>query len=252
MNLPRDYISYNQIRLYQNCPLKYYLTYVEGISMPINDKVFMGIVFHSAVEYYFKKKIESVEPKNQDVQDVFLGNFRAFQEDTEVVWQSSAEKVEKRGISFMKYFLKEMAEMMAPLMVEKELEVELPGLGVRLKGIIDLVEQDFTITDFKTATSKWSKSRVKGSRLQMMVYKYLFEQSFGQVSSKLKFKILYSKNAVGIRHQEIRVKPEDTDEEEMLKVIRHVAGNISSEVFYKNVSYMCGFCEFKDICRTYT
>jgi CRISPR/Cas system-associated exonuclease Cas4 (RecB family) len=252
MNLPRDYISYNQIRLYQNCPLKYYLTYVEGISMPINDKVFMGIVFHSAAEYYFKKKIESVEPEKQEVLDVFLKNFNAFQEDTEVVWQSSAEKVKKRGLSFTKYFLNEMAAAMAPLMVEKELEVEIPGLGIRLKGIIDLVEQDFTITDFKTATSKWSKSRARGARLQMVVYKYLFEQSFGEVSSKLKFKILYSKNAVGIQHQEIRVKAEDRDEEEMLKIVRHVAENISNKVFYKNVSYLCGFCEFKDICRNYT
>lgn len=251
MNLPKDYISYNQIRLYQICPLKYYLTYVEERSLPINDKVFVGMVFHSAVEYFFKKKIESTEPESREVLEIFHEKFTALQKDTEVLWQTPEGKVKDRGLSFTKYFLKEIAVLLHPLMVERELEVDIPGLELRLKGIIDLVEQDLSITDFKTATSKWSKSRVKNSLLQMVIYKFLFEQTFGQVCSRLKFQVLYSRNAVGIRHQEIQIKPGDVDEQEMLKIVRHVAGNIHAGVFYKNVSYMCGFCEFRDICKDY-
>jgi len=49
MNLPKKYISYSQIRLYQSCPKKYYYTYIEKIPVPISDKVLLGIVFHSTI-----------------------------------------------------------------------------------------------------------------------------------------------------------------------------------------------------------
>ncbi len=57
MELPRAYISYSQIRLYQTCPKKYYYSYIEAIKTPINDKIFLGIVFHAVVEHYLKEQI---------------------------------------------------------------------------------------------------------------------------------------------------------------------------------------------------
>ena len=58
MNLPKEYISYSQIRLYQSCPKKYYYTYIEEKETPINDKIYLGIIFHSVVECYLREKIQ--------------------------------------------------------------------------------------------------------------------------------------------------------------------------------------------------
>ena len=156
------------------------------------------------------------------------------------------EELKRRGISFVNYFLHELAESIDPLMVEEELEVELPEIGINLKGIIDLVEKDFSISDFKTSTSKWSKSRVKKSILQMVIYKYLFENMFGKINTELIFRILYAGNSSNVRNQIIRIKPKPSDFDKMHEVITHVGENISRGIFYKNEGYYCSFCEYRN------
>ncbi len=250
MNLPKDYISYNQIRLYQVCPRKYNFAYVKEIDTPISDKIFLGMVFHTAVEEFFKQRITGQEPDQQVILDIFRGKFTSMQEEREVTWELSREETEKRGLSFVQHFLKKIAPDIDPLMVEKELEVELPGIGVNLRGIIDLVEKDFSITDFKTTTQKWSKERIKSSYLQMVIYKYLFEQSFGSVISELKIRILYAKNDSPIKNQLVVRNADDFEFNKMLDVIKYVVENISNGVFYKNEGFFCGFCEYKDLCST--
>ena len=201
MNLPRGYISYNQVKLYQICPQKYYYTYVEKIPAPINDKVFLGMVFHAVAEHFLKERIAGREQTKDSVLQVFDDKFLSLQDDYDIVWVMPSADVEKRGLAFVKHFLREIANAIDPLMVEEELEVELPGLGIKLKGIIDLVEKDFSITDFKTTTTKWTKEKINNSYLQMVIYKYLFEKSFGDVITQLKFRIVYAKGASNIRNQ---------------------------------------------------
>lgn len=251
LNLPRDYISYNQIRLYQTCPKKYYFSYVEEIETPINDRVFLGMVFHAVVEDFLKIRIagSSPEPAENIVLRIFREKFADMQKECEIGWITPADEVEKRGIAFIKHFLSDIASAIDPLMVEKELEVELPEIGVRLRGIIDLVEKDLSLTDFKTATAKWTKDKIKSSYLQMVIYKYLFEKTFGDVILQLKFRVIYSKNSSHIKNQLITRNAADFNEGNMVSVIKYVVENISSGVFYKNESFFCGFCEHLDICQ---
>lgn len=251
MNLPRDYISYNQIRLYQICPKKYYFSYVEEIETPINDRIFLGMVFHAVAEDFLKMRIagQVPEPTRETVLEIFNEKFVEMQKECEIDWITPPKETEKRGSAFVKHFLNDIASDIDPLMVEQELEVELPEIGIRLRGIIDLVEKDFSITDFKTTTAKWSKDKIKGSYLQMVIYKYLFEKSYGDVISQLKFRIIYSKNASHIKNQLITRNAADFETGKMLGVIKYVVENISNGVFYKNESFYCGFCEHLDACQ---
>ncbi len=181
----------------------------------------------------------------------FSETFAHNREQQEVTWESPPEETLKRGKAFVKYFLREVAPPIKPLMVEKELIADLPGIDAPLKGVIDLVETDFSITDFKTTTAKWAKAKIKGSYLQVIIYRYLFEQSFGDVISSLKFKIIYSKDPSKIKHQEIAIKPNDVDYDyvKMYEVIKYVVENIRQGVFYKNENFVCSFCEYKDLCQ---
>jgi len=256
MELPKEYISYSQIRLYKSCPRKYYYYYVEKRTSPVKDKVFLGVVFHAVVEHYFEKKIAGKDITTDRLLEVFAERFESLRGQQEIDWETpqSPNETHKRGIAFVKYFMREVAPTIDPLMVEKELWAELPGMDVKLRGVIDLVETDFSITDFKTTTAKWSKSRIRGSYLQMVIYRYLFEKAFGDVISQLKFKIIYSKKATNIKHQEVVVKAGDVDCDytQMIDIIKFVVESIQKEVFYKNENYSCGFCEFKDFCKSDT
>ena len=251
MGLPKGYISYSQVRLYQTCPQKYYYTYIKKVPVPIIDKIFLGVVFHSIIEYYFNEKINGNYLSQESLVERFSGTFVQQRKQQEVAWENPPEETMKRGKAFVKYFLREVAPPIKPLMVEKELIVDLPGIDVPLKGVIDLVESDFSITDFKTTTAKWPKAKIKASYLQVVIYRYLFEQSFGDVISSLKFKIIYAKDPGKIKHQEIVINPKDVDYDysKMYDVIKYVVENIQQGVFYKNESFICGFCEFKDLCQ---
>lgn len=251
MNLPKDYISYNQVRLYQLCPKKYYFSYIEEIKTAINDKIFLGMVFHAVVEDFLKKRIagSTPEPGKTYLLDVLKEKFVAMQKECDVSWVTPPGEVERRGIAFVNHFFKDIAANVDPLMVEQELEVEMPDSGVKLRGIIDLVEKDFSITDFKTATARWSKDKIASSYLQMVIYKYLFEKSFGSVISQLKFRIIYSKNDCLVKDQLVARNGADFDFKKMSSIINYVIENISSGVFYKNESFYCGFCEHLGICQ---
>lgn len=249
MGLPKEYISYSQIRLYQTCPKKYYYTYIEQLKTPVNDKIFLGVIFHSIVEYYLTEKISNKEPEKEALLERFEEQFTKKQQEQEILWTAPVGETRRRGLAFVRHFIKEIASEIDPLMVEKELVIQLPELDVNLKGIIDLVEKDFSITDFKTTTAKWSKSRIKDSYLQMQIYRYLFEKTFGDVVNHLKFRIIYSKNAVNIKDQVVSVKASDLDCSKMFDIIKYVVDNIRNGVFYKNENYTCGYCEFKDLCR---
>jgi len=249
MSLPRGYISHSQIRTYKECPQKYYFAYIEGIKPPINEKIFLGEMFHAAIEQFFILKISGTTLEEGEAGAVFSAAFDAASRDRKIKWHTPRRETRERGLAFLQYFLRHIAPAIKPLMVEKELSAELPGTGVILKGVIDLVEEDFSITDFKTTTSKWSPSKARNSP-QMIIYKYLFDRSFGPVQASLKYEVLYAKNAANIRHQTFPVIPAADAMEKLLELIEHVVENINGGIFYANKNPFCKYCEFFELCQT--
>jgi RecB family exonuclease len=248
ISLPRGYLSHSQIRLYSECPQKYYFAYVKELPAGVNEKVFLGEIFHSTLEEYFSRQINSSRPTAAATVAAFRKAFTVEEKEREIDWQVSRRETRARGVAFVRYFLAHIAPRLKPLMVEKELSAEITEIGVTLKGVIDLVEADFSITDFKTTTSKWSASKARNS-LQMVIYKYLFDRNFGHVHGTLKYEILYAKNADHVRHQRLEVTPGQEDTAQMLRLIKHVAENIRAGVFYPQANPFCVHCNFFPACR---
>ena len=248
ISLPRGYLSHSQIRKYSECPQKYYFAYIKEIPARINEKVFLGEVFHATLEDYFSQQINGSRPDDAATVAAFLQAFAASGKEKDIVWKIPRRETRARGVAFVKYFLAHIAPNINPLMVEKELSAEIPEIGVTLKGIIDLVEADFSITDFKTTTSKWSASKARNS-LQMIIYKYLFDRNFGNVHGTLKYEIIFAKTAAHIRHQSLKVTPGPDDIAQLLVLVRHVAENISNGIFYPQPNPFCAYCDFFTLCR---
>ncbi len=248
MALPRGYISYSQIRTYNECPRKYWFSYIEGLPAPINDKIYLGEVFHQAIEFYFRRRLAGAPPSGPEIEERFLAAFDAEACGREIRWSEPRRETRGRGLAFLRHFMAHFAPDSRPLMVEKELSVELPENGVVLKGVLDLVEEDYCITDFKTTTSRWSESRGRHSP-QMVIYKYLFDRSFGPLPSRLKYEIFYGKSAGSIRHQTLAVVPEEGAVDGLLAMIGHVVARIEAGAFPANETPLCNYCEFRPPCR---
>ncbi len=248
MALPRGYISHSQIRAYRECPRKYFFAYVENIQPPINDKVFLGEVFHSAIEHYFLQRIGGAMPADEAVEAYFCSRFDGDACGREISWGSPRHETRQRGLAFLKHFLRHLAPDARPLMVEKELCAELPGSGVMLKGVIDLVEEDYCITDFKTTTGRWSDSRARNSP-QMVIYRYLFDRSFGPLPASLKYEVFYGRTAGSVRHQTLRVVPEEGAVDSLLAMIGDMVQRIGAGIFPARETPFCRHCDFRSQCR---
>lgn len=248
MELPRGYISYNQIKLYRACPRKYYYIYLEGLSTPIDDKIYTGIVVHKVIENYLQMKIQGGVPERAEILEMYDRIFEANDENHEIIWQKSRGKVKSRGVNFIKYFMENVGLQIDPLMVEAELEAEING--IRVRGVIDLVETNHILSDFKTARMKWSVKRVQHSALQMYIYRYLLLKACNIDTKDLRFKIFSSKTAGYIRYQDIKLEEIDEKFEFMGEQIRATAELIQSEAFEPRKGQLCSNCFFRERCQS--
>lgn len=248
MELPRGYISYNQIKLYRQCPRAYYCKYIQGLEDTLDDKIYLGIVFHSSVENHLKKRIAGLFCTAKEAMEDFSRIFEEQQAFHPVQWKNPKRDVERRGQAMLAHYLKEMDKEVDPLLVEEEMEELIPEIGIRLRGIVDLIEKDFSISDFKTATARWSGERAESSFLQMVIYRYLFERRYGPVTTRLRFRVIYSRSARTVRQQVLSFPASDADFSKMIQVISAVADGIRSEAFHPISSYRCRNCGFRAEC----
>jgi len=247
MNLPRGYLSNSQINCYLECPLKYYFVYIENRILPINDYIFLGSVFHSAAEYYFQEKIKGKSPDAVQCRDFLDAAFYSQQQEEKVIWSRPAEKVREIGLAFIEAFAVEIGPKCRPMMVEQEIIAEVPGSDLKLKGIIDLIEEDFTLVDLKTSSRKWNGTSGYRAR-QMYFYKFLFEQSFSSTVSKLRFEVL-SGDPRKVLHQSIPVDASAADVQDALEIALKTAADISAGLFPARESCSLRYCEFRAECR---
>lgn len=248
MGFPRGHLSYSQIRTFLICPRKYFYTYIEEIQVPLNDKLFLGTVFHATLEWFFRETLKGNPPGVPLVADFFVEEFKRCRDGNEIQWDDPQDQARRRGHAMLRHFMEELAPGFKPLMVEKELVVPLEGYPVELRGVLDLVEEDLSITDFKTATARWSRSRVRHSRLQMVIYHYLFEKSLGGANPRQRFCVVYSRKGNQARSQFVDVAAEASDREHLFRVIAHVADGIREERFPRNEGFRCGYCEYRGTC----
>ncbi len=247
MVLPRGYLSNSQINCYLECPLRYRFIYIENRVLPINDYVFLGSVFHSAAENYFNERIKGNRPDLGLCRDFLLKAFEHQQQEEQVLWTRPADQVRAAGLAFIEAFVTAVGEKSRPMMVEKELQVEIPGTQVQFKGVIDLVEEDFALVDLKTSNRKWNGISGYRSR-QMFYYKFLFEHSFASSVSGLRFEVL-SGSPNHVLHQSIPVQASGDDVQAALDLALKVASDISAGIFPARPDCRLRYCEFRAECR---
>src|SRR5262249_7248125 len=55
----RDYLSFSAIRLYQQCPLRYYFRYVASLpEETVSASLLFGSAIHRAIEHHFRRLLE--------------------------------------------------------------------------------------------------------------------------------------------------------------------------------------------------
>lgn len=162
----KPYLSATQLDSIARCGEAYRRRYIEGDKIPPAIAMIVGSGLHKGAEVNFRQKIESHSdlPASQIV-DAAVAGFEAqvaggvsfSADEASRGMKNVLGEAKDAVVEFAKIHAREQAPDYQPVMVEQAVKIELPGPR-DLLGVIDLLDDQDRITDFKTAGKKKSQA----------------------------------------------------------------------------------------------
>lgn len=249
---PSRTLSVSQVNAYLGCPLKYRFQYVDKIPRPWRVAAMaFGSSVHAAVEWFHKERLGGRRPELTAVLKVFDADWYAQNVEPLVFSErESNDSLAEKGRQMLQLYV-ESANGMNPVAVEQPFELDLADpetgelLDVRLRGIIDLVEEGETLVDLKTAGRTLEQGGLE-RHLQLSTYALAFSLIRG-VIPKLRLDLLLKTAKPRLeRHNTTRTL---ADLSWTAQLIREVALAIKNEHFFPNPSWRCTECEYFAHCQ---
>src|SRR5262245_40688246 len=251
MDQPRT-ISVSQVNAYLACPLKYRFQYVDKIPRPWRVAAMaFGSSVHAAVEWFHRERLAGQAPELTEVLKIFDADWYAQTIEPLVFSErESKHSLAEKGRAMLQLYV-ESCNGTKPVAVEQPFELDLadPETGevwdIRFRGIIDLVEEDETLVDLKTAGRTLESGGLE-RHLQLSTYALAYFLVHGSIP-KLRLDILLKTTKPRLeRHPTTRSV---ADLSWTAQLIREVAQAIQTEHFFPNPSWRCTECEYFAHCQ---
>lgn len=252
----RDYISHSAISTYQQCPLRYYFTYVERLpEETVAASLVFGGAVHAAIEHHFRELLVGNDPPTVDAMlDAYHAEWK--QRGTGEVQfgkEGTRDSLDSLASKMLSSF--QASDASQPngqiIAIEDELrEPLLPGVPDLLARIDLLVDagDELIVTDFKTARSRWSRDQADDSAGQLLLYAELVRRLLPGKSLRLHFTVLTKTKEPAVDQHEVEHAPARI--QRSLHTVDRVWRAISEEHFYPAPSPMnCPSCPFREPCR---
>lgn len=187
---PQRTLSISQVQAYLACPLKYRFQYVEKIPKPWQPAALaFGGSVHIAIEWFHRQRLLGAAPELGSVLELFDEDWRGQRREPLVFSErEDGDLLARKGLEMLRLYVSESAAAPQPVAVEDPFEVELADhesgeiLDVRLRGIVDLVEEDGTLVDLKTAGRSFDAASLE-RHLQLSAYALAYLLFYGQIPS---------------------------------------------------------------------
>ena len=155
---PPRVLSVSQVNAYIGCPLKYRFQYVDKIPRPWRVAAMaFGTSVHAGVEWFHRERMAGRSPELKKVLEVFDADWYAQNVEPLVFSEKeSKDSLAEKGRGMLQLYV-ESCNGANPVAVEQYFELDLADpetgevLDVRLRGVIDLVEEGDVLVDLKTA-----------------------------------------------------------------------------------------------------
>ncbi len=245
------HLSYSSISSYLLCGEAWRRRYVAGEQAPVSDNLVLGSAFHGAVESYLKGA--------PDLEAAFVQSWgQQLERNQNIAWESGVpEPTHDTGLRMVrakpvKKLLDEVRQNFDAEhgLIERRVELHVPGVPVPIIGYIDIVTKDGIPGDFKTAARMWADGKAE-EEMQPLVYLAALNQE-GINSHAWHFRhYVFSKGqSPSAKVFEVVHKPAEMLW--MFSVIKSAWEGIRAGVFIKNPStWKCvpKFCEYYASCR---
>ena len=251
MEPPRS-ISVSQVNAYLGCPLKYRFQYVDKIPRPWRVATMaFGTSIHAAVEWFHHERIVGRSPVLEGVLKIFEADWYAQNAEPLVFSErESKDSLREKAAGMLRIYV-EACNGSTPIAIEQPFEIDLidPETGevlpVRLRGIIDLVEEGDVLVDLKTAGRTLEQGGLE-RHLQLSTYALAHWVLKGSIP-KLRLDMLMKTVKPRLERLETTRSVEDLGW--TARLIHEVAQAIQTEHFFPNPSWRCTECEYFGHCQ---
>lgn len=249
---PTRVLSVSQVNAYLGCPLKYRFQYVDKIPRPWRVAAMaFGSSVHAAVEWFHKERLAGRGPELASVLQVFDADWYAQNTDPLVFSErESKDQLAEKARAMLQLYV-ESANGVKPVAVEQGFELDLADpetgelLDVRLRGIIDLIEEGDVLVDLKTAGRTLESGGLE-RHLQLSTYALAHLLMHGSIP-KLRLDMLLKTAKPRLERHETTRSLEDLVW--TARLIREVSLAIETEHFFPNPSWRCTECEYFAHCQ---
>jgi putative RecB family exonuclease len=148
-----EVLSPSQVNTYLTCPAKWYFRYLVGLSEPATGALALGKAFHATLAANFRQKIVSgCDMQPTEVRAAFSAEWKIASADAELREDEDAGELAATGEALATAYISEAAYSVQPRAVEQAVTGEIAGIKVR--GIVDVLDVNGCIVDFKTALKR--------------------------------------------------------------------------------------------------
>ncbi|HEY4961014.1 MAG TPA: PD-(D/E)XK nuclease family protein [Terriglobales bacterium] len=146
-------LSPSQVNTYMTCPAKWYFRYLIGLSEPTTGALALGKAFHGTLAWYFRQKLSTGrDMKAEELREVFVEEWSTAIADAALRDDEGAVELAATGQILVAAYVTEAAGPLQPNAVEQTVQGEIAG--VKVQGIVDLLDTDGRVVDFKTASKR--------------------------------------------------------------------------------------------------
>jgi RecB family exonuclease len=228
-------ISYSRINTYRTCPWKYKLVYEDGLHVPPNPFISLGLSIHRALDDFHKRGAASLDELMESYNRVWVNEGFLSPQQTQEFYE--------RGQAMLERYWKSSAGRTSEI-VYLEKDFRMPLGRHMLRGIIDRVDRhaDGTveIIDYKTHAELWTQERVDAD-LQLGIYALACGRTLGMKPTVLSYYFL-------ARDCKISTRRTDRQLRDVAAAVKDAAGRIMRREFAPNTAH-CRKCDFRKSCR---
>jgi putative RecB family exonuclease len=250
-----DHLSSSQINLYLQCSLKYKFQYIDNLPKPFKPSgLAFGSVIHSALSWFHKEKLNGNKVSLERLYRIFEADWYSQKLDTDIRYKDGEEEMklvvmakEMLGLYFQNP-VKEVKGTEVPFLVPLINPLDGNELGISLEGIIDLIEGDETIVEFKTSQQSINSGDIE-DYLQLTCYSYAYEMLYQRPPKLLKvINFVKTKKPKMIT---LETKRNKSDYQRLFHLAQQVLKGIKSQIFFPRPSFWCKDCEYEEQCKAW-
>jgi CRISPR/Cas system-associated exonuclease Cas4 (RecB family) len=245
-----EHLSVTSLKMMLRCPLQFMFRYVKGLKIPPVGAIVLGKSVHRGLEENFRHKQQSKKDLSlSKVLEAYSSFFDLEKQQEEIDWEGeNPGKIKDEGVSLIKVYHKEIAPPIQPLAVEEEFILEFENVPYTLKGYLDLVDQNKTIRDTKTARRSYPQDAAQ-TDIQLTAYNLAYKYLKGEEPKSLCFDIM-------VRTKQPKVQtlqsPPRTQAQltRFLKLLGSIARAIKTGIFYPcENQQVCSWCGYREVCK---